>query len=84
MRLHALECVYIESAALHVNLSRLSDEATFHRTSGPEGMAHLTPRILRIRAVKRGSVLTSYKAGCQLRHLDVDYALLAGRGLYMV
>lgn len=72
MRLHSLHSMHEHSFACHILRSLLSDQGSFNATSWPEGMPHLSTRLLDVLAKIGGSILAYHERWCLLCDSEID------------
>lgn len=76
VRLHALQCVNVDTFAFEIYWAALRDDTSLNRTCWPECVSHLTPWFLRIGTEVAGTILAGDKAWRRPRDCQIYYALL--------
>lgn len=81
VRLHALQSWDENTAACQVVGLGLGGNGTLDGASGPEGMGHGAPRVLRVGSEVGGAVLADSEAGGFAGDLEVNDAIRVDGGL---
>lgn len=78
--LHSLQGHAEHASALEINLSIHCDDSALHIRPRPEGVAHRTPRRLRIRAKVACPVRSAHESRCRPYELHIHHAILVDGG----
>ena len=78
--LHPLQRMGKEPPAFDINLSVLGYYGTFNDAPRPEYVTHGTPWGLRVRSIVGSAIFTTHEARGYFLELQVDQAVLIGRG----